>query len=301
MTSTVLVPLDGSDKDARALPVAAAIAELADASVRVVRVFDTPIESLSAKAGPLGVLRAARDNRDGVVSAVRAAADHVGQLVRSPTTWEVIDESDVAAALLRDIEVHAVTAVVMATRAAGTVGRAIQGSVADRLVRESPRPVVVVPPHARHLGDKRLRLRRVLVPLDGSEASLGAVTALLTWPHAGKLECILIRVAPTSRHATPSAEVASPAHDGIHETAKLAEEDLNHVAERLRGMGATVEVRVVEARDAGAAILDAVRSELVEMIAMSTHGNSGFSRVVLGSVADVVVRGSEIPVMLVTR
>ena len=305
MTSTVLLTLDGSDKDGRAIPVAAAIAELANASVRVVRVFEAPIESLSATAGPLGVSRAARDLRESAESGVRAAAAQVGELVHSPTTWELIDHVDVAAALLRDIELHAITVVVMATRAAGRVGRAIHGSIADQLVRESPRPVILVPPRARHLGGKQIRLRRVLVPLDGSEASLGAITYLLALPRARDLECVLIRVvAPafTDRRAMlASVAVAGPAHERVHVTATLAEKDLQDVAERLRRLGAAVEVRVVESRDTGTAILDAVRSELVEMIAMTTHGNSGISRVMLGSVAEVVVRGCEIPVMLVTR
>lgn len=84
-------------------------------------------------------------------------------------------------------------------------------------------------------------------------------------------------------------------------TVTLAEKDVKVVAEGLQRLGATVEVRVVESRDTGTAIVDAVRSELVEMIAMTTHSNSGISRVVLGSVAEVVVCGCEIPVMLVTR
>ena len=144
MTSTVLLTLDGSDKDARAIPVAAAIAELGNASVRVVRVFDTPVRSLSAIAGPLGVSGAVRDLRASAESDLRHAAGDVNELVHTPTTWELIDDADVAAALLRDVEEHDARFVIMATRAAGAVGRAIQGSVADKLVRESPGPVILV-------------------------------------------------------------------------------------------------------------------------------------------------------------
>jgi len=76
---------------------------------------------------------------------------------------------------------------------------------------------------------------------------------------------------------------------------------LYEVAERLRRVGATVEVRVVESDDPGAVILDAVRNDLVELIAMTTRGASGITRFLLGSVAEVVVRRNEIPVMLATR
>jgi nucleotide-binding universal stress UspA family protein len=59
-------------------------------------------------------------------------------------------------------------------------------------------------------------------------------------------------------------------------------------------------VRVIESADAGTVIVDAIRNELVELIAMSTRGESGLRRLVLGSVAEHVVRHSEVPVFLVT-
>jgi nucleotide-binding universal stress UspA family protein len=73
------------------------------------------------------------------------------------------------------------------------------------------------------------------------------------------------------------------------------------VAARLRARGAThVDVRVVEAADPAATIVGAVRKELVDFIAMSTRGSSGLERMVLGSVAEKVVRESDVPVLLVT-
>jgi nucleotide-binding universal stress UspA family protein len=56
----------------------------------------------------------------------------------------------------------------------------------------------------------------------------------------------------------------------------------------------------VESADPGAAIVDAIRNDLVEMIAMTTRGAGGLRRMALGSVAEYVVRHSEIPVLLVT-
>ena len=306
MTSTVLVALDGSDKDSRALPVAAAIAELAGANVRVVRVIDTPIGSVAATADPFGISVAARTVRATAESGLRDAARSVDELIDRPTTWEIIVDTDVAAALLRDIEAHDTAFVVMATRAAAATGRAIHGSVADQLTRESPRPVVLVPPRAGHLGGKRLQLRRVLVPLDGSPAALRVIEYLLALPLSDKLEYVLIQAVSPERTGgyamPPGIPVTSDGGDDtqVHISAERAEEGLNDVAERLRGRGGVVEVRVVESRDAGAVILDAVRNDLVDLIAMSTRGASGIKRLVLGSVAEAVVRWSEIPVMLVT-
>lgn len=148
------------------------------------------------------------------------------------------------------------------------LGRAIHGSVADRLVRESPKPVVLVPPRANYLGGRNVTLRRVLVPLDGSAAALRVIPRLLALPRANMLELVLLQVVqPDSR---------------------------------LRARGSQAEVRVIESRDPGTVIINAVRNDLVELIAMSTRGASGLQRLVPGSVAEYVVRRSEIPVLLVT-
>ena len=59
-------------------------------------------------------------------------------------------------------------------------------------------------------------------------------------------------------------------------------------------------MRVVEAVDPAAAVIDALRQDLADFIAMSTRGAGGVERMVLGSVATTVVRASEVPVYLVT-
>ena len=66
------------------------------------------------------------------------------------------------------------------------------------------------------------------------------------------------------------------------------------------GGAKSVEVQVGEAIDVAAAIVGAVREVLPDFIAMSTRGASGLGRLILGSVAEGVVRSSELPVLLLT-
>lgn len=307
MTLKILVTVDGSDKDERAIAVAAALAELADATVRVLRVFKSPIPPSSLHAGTPAVLDAVRDLREDAIKELRTTAARLGTLLPRDVTSEVVDGSDVAAVLLEDIDKHDADFVVMATRAAGAVGRAIQGSVADQLVRESPKPAVLVPPRANYLGGKTIELRRVLVPLDGSIASLRVIPRLLALPLAKALEFVLIQVVEPERtggHQMPPGvpEPAESSTDGewTHVQASVAERRLDAIADRLRARGSKAEVRVIESRDPGTVIVDAIRNDLVELIAMSTRGESGLRRLMLGSVAEQVVRSSEIPVLLVT-
>jgi nucleotide-binding universal stress UspA family protein len=56
---------------------------------------------------------------------------------------------------------------------------------------------------------------------------------------------------------------------------------------------------IVEVGDDAAAILDYAHKQPIDLIVMATHGRSGLSRWVYGSVADKVLRGAEVPVLLV--
>jgi nucleotide-binding universal stress UspA family protein len=307
MPPIILLPIDGSDKDERALAVAAAFAELANATIRIVRVFESPVQSLSPRASPLGVVDAAHSVRADIVSSLRRSVETLDPGIRRAVTWDVLDGVDVGTTLLDDLAAHEASLVVMATRAAGALGRAIQGSVADRLVRESPCPVVLVPPHARYLGGNRVTIRRVLVPLDGSLPSQQVIPVLQALSQA-PLEFVLLQVVRPERvggHAMPpgTPSLGTPTPDGgewTHAAAAIAHQRLEGVAEKLRAHGGTAEVSVIESADVGPVVVDAIRNEHVELIAMSTRGESGLRRLVLGSVAEQVVRHSEVPVLLVT-
>lgn len=80
-----------------------------------------------------------------------------------------------------------------------------------------------------------------------------------------------------------------------------AELRLAKTATWLRSRGAKgVEVVVLQSTDTATAIVRAVREVLVDAVVMSTRGAGGLGRLILGSVAEQVVRQSELPVMLLT-
>ena len=305
MISTVLLALDGSDKDDRGVAGAAALAELARANICVVRVVAADYDRLSMLTGALVATNEEVDSQRAIERELESAAEQLRQQIPGKVICDVVAGADVGETLLRQVEERHADFVVMATRAAGVVGRAVHGSVADHLVRESPKPVLLVPPRAAHLSGHRLQFRRMLVPFDGSRVALSAIQHLLALPHADQLELVFIQVVAPERTGgyvmPPSAEAdVDPAAEWTHAGAVVAEKRLTMLADPLRSQGRHVHIRVVESRHAHEMILEAVRGELVELIAMTTRGAGGLRRVVLGSVAEQVVRGSEIPVLLVT-
>jgi nucleotide-binding universal stress UspA family protein len=310
MTVRLLVPIDGSDKDNRALQVAGAMARVTDGAIHILRLLDAPATKVSAGMAILGVgSDAGSEERADIEAELRSFARWLASDSPHDVTFEVAGAVDVAAELVR----HAVRdadVVIMATRAPGTIERSFLGSVADVIVRQAPCPVIVVPPGARYGEGARIGIRRVLVPLDGSRDSLAAPDRFLELVKPGSVEYVLmqaVRQEHTGGHAMP-VPLRDPAVDRalapddrvLHVQAEQTETHLRELASRCKIRGDVASIRVVESGDPAKAIVAAVRGELVDLIVMSTRGEGGLQRLMHGSIANRVARESEVPVFLVT-
>jgi nucleotide-binding universal stress UspA family protein len=142
-------------------------------------------------------------------------------------------------------------------------------------------------------------LKRILVPLDGSErAERGlALAARLARGAGGGLLLVRIVSVPPMRFA-PYGEPAQIALALIAQARDNANNYLKNVAKRLPLRGFSVETRTVEGH-VTADILDIARDEKCGMIVICTHGSSGFNRWRLGRVAAQVARHAPVPVLIV--
>ena len=139
--------------------------------------------------------------------------------------------------------------------------------------------------------------KKILVPLDGSELSKKALD------HAEKLaksfdaEIILIQVVPFMP-IYGSPELVTPLI--IDEKQKeVAERDLTNLAEEMKKRGHKVTATVRTGQQVAVEIIDFAKESGVDLIVMSTHGRSGFTRWVLGSVAHKVLTRAETPILLI--
>ena len=133
--------------------------------------------------------------------------------------------------------------------------------------------------------------KRILVPLDGSslaEAILPQVQEL-----AKTLGAELFLVRAVAAHVFPGVDPTEQEVDVVQK----AEAYVAEVAERLHDAGIPVHT-AVRYGEAAEEILDHIGVNAVDLVAMSTHGRSGLSRLVLGSVAEQVVRHATVPVLL---
>jgi nucleotide-binding universal stress UspA family protein len=134
--------------------------------------------------------------------------------------------------------------------------------------------------------------RKILVPLDGSslaEAILPQVTELAKGLGA---EVLLLRVAIA--HVFPGVDPTEEEVRVVHE----AEEYIEALADKLAEKGVHVRTAVRYGKPAEE-ILHHIADNAADMVAMSTHGRSGLSRLVMGSVAEEIVRNAGVPVTLV--
>jgi nucleotide-binding universal stress UspA family protein len=142
--------------------------------------------------------------------------------------------------------------------------------------------------------------QRILVPVDGSDTSARALQEAVKLAN-GKAKLRLVYVL---EDAYPlDAEAFSYIDtEALHEAARhTGERILAQAAGSVRQSGAAVETSLLEAGGQRiASVIDAAaKSWQAELIVLGTHGRSGLSRLLLGSVAEGVVRGTTIPVLLI--
>ena len=135
-----------------------------------------------------------------------------------------------------------------------------------------------------------MKLKKILVPLDGSALAESAIAKAMEL--AGP-ESTLMLLRAAEAHALPGVDPTEAQTEVVRE----AEDYLAAVATRLREQGDRVETSVWYG-PAAPAIVEAARLRKADVIVMSTHGRSGIGRLILGSVAESVLRGTSTPILL---
>jgi nucleotide-binding universal stress UspA family protein len=137
-----------------------------------------------------------------------------------------------------------------------------------------------------------MRLRKILVPLDGSRLAEGALAEAIQLSGAGAGLVLLRAVEATHLPMTDPTQAQLV-------VVREAKNYLDVIAERARKAGVTDVETSIWYGPAGEAILETARTRDIDLIVMSTHGRSGLGRLVLGSVAETVLRGTTTPILVV--
>jgi nucleotide-binding universal stress UspA family protein len=219
---------------------------------------------------------------------------------RVETDHAVVESGNVPEKILAQTKEYNCDLMAMSTHGRSGLGRGLLGSVTDAVIRSSDIPVLAVGPRVfgQHQ-EEELSLKRVIVPLDGSPLA----EEVLPWVRelAGRLflEVRLIRVVtiptwPYSGDDGPPLDTTAIEEELESEAAQY----LETIGHRLQKNGVKTECTVLRGTPE-AKIIEFSQGVEESMMALSTHGRSGLGRVLIGSVADKVIRSLEVPVMVV--
>jgi nucleotide-binding universal stress UspA family protein len=139
--------------------------------------------------------------------------------------------------------------------------------------------------------------KKILVPLDGSELAKTALGQAEKLAKTFDAEIILFQVVPFMPiYGSPELVTPLIVDEKQKET---AEKYLANLAEELRKKGLKVAAMVRTGQQVAVEIIDFAKETGVDLIIMCTHGRSGISRWVLGSIAHKVLTRAETPILLV--
>jgi nucleotide-binding universal stress UspA family protein len=308
MYRSLLVPLDGSTFGEHALPLALSIARRAGAGLQVVHVH-SPLEATYAPDGVFfdegldaRLKQTEQAYLDGIVKRLAGVAS-------VPVTSALLEGSDIAACLREAANGAGVDLVVMTTHGRGALGRFWLGSVADRLVRDLPMPLLLARPEnaAPDFGREAV-MKHMLLPLDGSPFAEQMLEPAVALGSVMDADYTLLRVITPVWPGTYDyygASLGEEAQSFLRQIEKAqeqlhmeAEEYLHRVAGRLRERSLRVQTQVGVADQPAVAILKEANAPAINLVALETHGRRGLSRLFLGSVADKVIRGASLPVLV---
>jgi nucleotide-binding universal stress UspA family protein len=312
MFTRIFVPLDGSTRAERALPIAARLARASCGTVVLARVAGDARELTPFFVQPP---TGSPDVQD-----LEAAHDYLAQVARAAVLAGINPEPVVltgraAQSLLEAIDAQKADLAVVTSHGRAALVRWVLGSVAQRLVRHAKATVLVLREHGPALADARPdpeHRPRILVPLDGSahaEAALAPAVALITAlaaPRPGAVHLALV----LPLYADEIDARTMPASLMLEGVTRY----LERKADRLRAEqpGLIVSWSVSGDPDIATALIKGAQfgefGELAwsggafwrcDLVAMATHGTGGGALRALGSVTERVLHATKLLVLVV--
>lgn len=307
MYRDILVPLDGSTFGEHALPLAVTIAKRAGARLQLMHVHP-PLEAAYTEF-PLFDINWETRVRSQEKDYLETTAKLVRTAAPSIDVATVHKDGYIAGALRDYATFSTIDLVVLTTHARGAMGRFWLGAVADDLVRTLPMPLLLVRPTETEPDVRQERpLRNIVLPLDGSPLAELMIEPAVTLGRVFEAKFHLVRVVkPILSAVVPmglgtltdvAAHLAQDISAAQNKILADAKDYLDRTAATIASFGVHVETYVESEQQPAVGILHAAKNKAADLIALATHGRHGLSRMFLGSVADKVVRGSTIPVLV---
>lgn len=315
MFQHILVPLDGSERAERAIPVAARIARNTGSSILFLRVVPFPVEYGIAHIQPTTFVPGDND------AELKEAAHYLDAIIKLDelegigVSTEVVSGL-IAPTILSIAQSEAIDFIVMCSHGETGFKRWLLGSIAQKISRYSPVPVLVLEaggPIPTGIHPDPLQPFRILVALDGSPLAESVLlpaahlATTLAAPGQAALRLILVETMPAVYGSLKGQAHLNPGQVGQEER-RYAKEYLTSVMQRLSTELADLKLTITSAividSDVSSALLkvaeqgsDAVGSS--DLIALATHGRGSVARFAMGSVTERLLGSTKLPLLIV--
>ncbi len=305
MYRRILVPLDGSARAERALPIAARLAQAGNTTVHLVRVFNTSDagQSLSSEN-----MEAERKAAERYLERTTQSSDLAGMRVE---TQVIQDRGQPAATIISLARRRHIDFIVLCSHGYTGRKRLFLGSVAESIARHAPCPVLIIReegPIPAGLLPGRSEPVRIIVPLDGSELAEVALlpaarlAATLGHPGPGFLHCMRVVILPASAEISPGVqeEIIGEAKIYLQRATENFSAGLAATADETLNLSITSSVTVDDDVAAGIARLAETGEDGLnyQVIAMATHVHSEQESWSMGSITERVLQATRLPMLI---
>jgi nucleotide-binding universal stress UspA family protein len=173
------------------------------------------------------------------------------------------------------------------------------GATAQRILERAATSLLLVPPSAMHVQEKFM-YRKVLVPLDGSCRAESVLPLASRIARAHDAEILLAHVVPKSAFVDSRTEQVSDlcAQLSVHNE-RRAHGYLDELSRKLRADGLTVTTILAPNGDARAELRRLAIEQQIDLIVLSSHGQSGLTDMPCGSVTEYLATHAPVPMLIV--
>jgi nucleotide-binding universal stress UspA family protein len=296
----ILCPTDFSKESEHALRQAITLATWYKAELVVLNVYSIAVPPIALAAypvlpGPPDLFNPAETR----AAAHEALARFAGPAQKAGLHPQLkVEGGDPVRVILAVSESDRVDLIVMGTHGRSGADRWMLGSVTEKVLRKARCPVMTVPPATAPTADALVMLKRILCPIDFSEASLKALEYAVSLAQEADATLSVLHVV----EGVPEREAALHAHFDLPGFIRAAELDAlgemrRKIPESARS-GCTIEELIATGK-AYREILSTAQQRDAHLIVMGVYGRNPFDLLMFGSTTNHVVRAAHCPVLTV--
>lgn len=288
----VLVPVDFSAPSLRALEFALPLVKQFGAELHLVHVFaaDHPLTGLVGMPFALPELEISRSVHEQLKDVARKYSIDLRPGILHVSKGRAFEE---ICRVGRDADIDLI---VIATRGHTGVKHLALGSTAERVVRYSSCPVLVT--HGAKPAGAVPGFRKILVPVDFSECSMHGLAYAKVFAKHFQSKITLLNSVHFQYYVASDECSRYDLPRFMQQAYVVARDQMRDLFEKTDWGGLEVETSL-QTGHPGQQICEHARDSDMDLIVTSTHGSTGFTHLLLGSVAEYVVRHAHCPVLVV--